>query len=77
MDEAEWAEIEAAARRRGQTVSDWVRRVLRAARREEPTGSTERRVAAVRAAAQFDFPAGDIHQMLAEIESGYSRELPE
>lgn len=77
MDEDEWAEIEAVARRRGQTVSDWVRGVLRAARRDEPTRSADRKLAALRAAMEFDAPTADIDQMLAEIASGTPTELPE
>jgi hypothetical protein len=77
MDEDEWADIEAVARRHGQTVSDWVRTTLRAARRDEPTRSADRKLAALRAAMQFDAPTADIDQMLAEIESGYRTELPE
>lgn len=77
MDEHEWADIEAVAHRHGQTVSEWVRTILRAARRDEPTRSADRKLAALRAAMQFDAPTADIGQMLAEIESGYPTELPE
>ncbi len=76
MDEREWTEIEAAARRHGQTVSDWVRVVLRAARREESSGSVDKKLAVLRAAMQFDGPTGDIGQMLSEIDRGYPRDLP-
>ena len=76
MDEHEWAEIEAVARRHGQTMSDWVRTILRAARRDEPTRAVDRKLAALRAAMQFDGPTADIDQMLAQIESGYPTELP-
>jgi hypothetical protein len=77
MDESEWEEIEAVARRCGQTVSEWVRGALRAARREEPTGPVDRKLAALRVAARFDGPTADIDQMLAEIARGRSTELPE
>ena len=77
MDEDEWTAIEAVAHQQGQTVSDWVRMALRAARRERSTGSVERKLAAIRAAVRHEFPTGDIDQMLAEIEAGYPKELPE
>lgn len=77
MDDSEWAEIEAIARRHGQTVSDWVRGALRAARRDEPSRSADRKLAALRAAVQHEGPTGDIDQINAEIASGYPTELPE
>jgi len=54
------------------SLAEWVRQALEGARREEPVGSIGQRLEAVRLAAQHEFPAGDIDQMLAEIESGYS-----
>ncbi len=71
MDERELREIQRIARRRGVTVAEWVRTVLRAARQQEPQGDTGRRLQVVRAAAQNAFPTADIDQMLAEIERGY------
>ncbi len=77
MDEAELREIRKAARAEGVTVAEWVRRSLRAARRAVPTGDPKRKLAIVRAAAQYSFPTGDIAQMLGEIERGYGSGLPE
>jgi len=70
MDESELREIRRAARRRQMTVSEWVRSVLRAARRAEPEGGPARRVDAIRAASRHAFPTADIDQMLAEIAEG-------
>jgi len=71
LDEAEWAEIRRAARARRLTVAEWVRRALRLARRQEPTGDLDRKLAAIRAGARHRFPTGDIERMLEEIERGY------
>ena len=71
LDEAELREIQKIARRRRQTVAEWVREALRAARRQEPAEPVERKLAAVREAARHAYPAPDIEQMLAEVERGY------
>lgn len=71
LDEVELDQIRAVAERHGMTVSEWVREVLRRARREEASGATERKLAAVRAAARHRFPTADIEEMLGEIERGY------
>lgn len=70
MDEAELREIRRAARRRQMTVSEWVRGVLRAARRADPGGGPTRRIEAIRAASRHAFPTAGIDQMLAEIARG-------
>ena len=72
FEEEEFERIQDAARTRGMTVAEWVRQALRAARREEPTGDVDRKLAVIRAAARHAFPAPDIEQMLDEIEKGYS-----
>ncbi len=71
LDEDEYREIERIARSHGMTVSAWVRRSLRAARRSEPTEEAGRKLEAVRSALGHEFPTADIDQMLREIESGY------
>jgi hypothetical protein len=80
LDEAEWREIQRAARAQRMTVAEWVRGTLRAARSREPLGDTRKKLDVVRAAARHTFPTADIGQMLAEIERGYlgesSRDLP-
>lgn len=73
MDDEELAEIKAAAERDGMTMSQWVRQVLRQARRGSASGDAARKLEAVRAAAAHDFPTADIDQMLDEIERGYDQ----
>lgn len=72
VDDSEFEELRRAAELRGTTVSAWVREVLRQALRAESTGDVEVRLAVVRAAARHDFPTGDVDEMLAEIERGYT-----
>ncbi|HEX9710290.1 MAG TPA: ribbon-helix-helix protein, CopG family [Candidatus Thermoplasmatota archaeon] len=71
LDEAEYRELQRAARSRGMTVSEWVRRSLREARRAEPGRDAGVKLEVVRAAAGHRFPTADIDRMLREIEQGY------
>ena len=71
LDDAELREIRQIARRHRTTVAEWVRGVLRDARRREPRGDTARKLDVVRAAVEHGFPTGDVADMLAEIERGY------
>jgi len=72
LQDPEYREIQRVARSRHMSLAEWVRQALESARREEPMGSLSRKLDAVRKAVQHDFPSGDIDQMLAEIESGYT-----
>jgi hypothetical protein len=76
LDEAEWREIQRAARAQRMTVAEWVRGALRTARRREPLGDASRKLNVVRAATRHGFPSGDIEQMLADIERGYLGQSP-
>ena len=71
IDETEYRLIRRIARRRGMTLAEWVRQVLRAACREEPLGDPDKKLAVVREAASHGYPTADIGQMLEEIASGY------
>ncbi len=71
LEEEELEAIGRVARARRMTVAEWVRGALRAAQREEPATSAERKLAVVRAATRHAFPTADIDQMIAEIELGY------
>ena len=73
MDEAEVGAYRRLAERDGLTLSEWVRQKLRRAERNEASGSLDRKLAAIRAAARHGFPTADIDQMLREVESGYRR----
>lgn len=71
IDETEYAVFHETARRNGMTLAEWVRQALRAANRQEPGASAERKLAAIRHAAGLRFPVSDIDEMLADIEAGY------
>jgi hypothetical protein len=72
VQDPEYREIQRAAHARRMSIAEWVRQVLSHARREEPLGEVEKKLAAVRAAVQHNSgPAADIETMLSEIESGY------
>ena len=71
LEESELREIQRLARRHRMTVAEWVRQALRAARRGEPRGNVGKKLQAVRAAAQYDFPTADIDEMLHQNERGY------
>ena len=70
MPDAEFDQLRRTAARHGTTVSEWVRQALRRADRGR-AGDVERKLAAVRAAGEYSFPAPDIDIMLAEVERGY------
>jgi hypothetical protein len=76
LDEAEYEEIRAAARRERMTVAEWVRHGLRKARSEEPSRSAQEKFQVLERAADYGFPAGDIDQILDDIERGRSSGLP-
>lgn len=76
LEDAEWREIQRAARAQHVTVAAWVRSALRAARRREPLGDAARKLEVVRAAARHVFPTADVEQMQAEIERGYLGGVP-
>jgi len=71
LDDEELAEIQQLARRRHQTTAAWVREALRVARDTTSYPETGRKLRAVREAASHAYPAGEIHEMLDEIERGY------
>lgn len=72
LQDEDYREIEAVARARHMTVEEWVRRALDRARRCESVADVEKKMAAVRSAAQYNFPTADIEDMLKEIERGYT-----
>ena len=71
LQDPEYREIKRAARSRQMSIAEWVRQALAHARRREPLGDVEKKLAAIRAAVKHEFPTGDIDTMLAEIEQGY------
>lgn len=71
IQDPEYREIQRAARSRRMSIAEWVRQALVLARRREPVGGANKKLEIIRAAARYDFPVGDIDDMLAEIERGY------
>jgi hypothetical protein len=71
LPDSEMEEIRRIARRERIAVGEWARRALRAARSRQPATEPHVKLKAIRKAAQHSFPAGDISQILAEIERGY------
>ncbi|MGH9791610.1 MAG: antitoxin [Candidatus Acidiferrales bacterium] len=71
LKDPEYRAIQRAARARHMSIAAWVRRALEAARRQEPVADAAKKLAALHAAVQHNFPTADIEQMLAEIEQGY------
>jgi len=72
LQDPEYREIQRVARSRQMSIAEWVRQALALARRREPLGDVEKKLAAIRAAARHESPTSDIDTMLAEIERGYS-----
>ena len=71
MDEEEFAEIEAVARRSAMSISEWVRQGLRTVRDTNPSVDVGKKLERVRISARHEFPSGEIDDMLKEIERGY------
>jgi hypothetical protein len=74
LQDPEYRDVKRAARARHMTIAAWVRQALAHARRSEPEGDVEKKLAAIRAAAAHNVGPGtevDIDTMLAEIEQGY------
>ncbi len=74
LDEAEYRDLEESARKDQVTVSEWVRRALRRAGERQPSVEAGRKLEAVRAAVEHDYPTADIEQMIREIEQGYTEQ---
>jgi hypothetical protein len=71
FEDDELRELQRVARQHRMTTAEWVRRSLRAARDADAGADTTQKLGAVRRAAAFAFPAGDIETLLEEIEQGY------
>lgn len=72
LRDPEYRAIQRAARSRHMSIAEWVRQALDLARRREPESGVDKKLGIIRAATRFDFPTGDIYNMLVEIEAGYS-----
>lgn len=72
LRDPEYREIQKAARSQHMSTAEWVRQALSVARARQSSGDVGKKLEVIRAAARHEFPTGDIDQMLAEIEKGYS-----
>lgn len=72
FDDEELAEIRRMAKRQRKTTAAWVRDALRVARDIEAYPEPEHKLRAVREALTYDYPTGDIAELLADIERGYA-----
>jgi hypothetical protein len=77
LDEAEYRELQRAARLQRVTVSEWVRQALRTLLRNTPSRAPDRKLRVVREALEHCYPAPPLDQMLREIEAGYLDQPPE
>ena len=68
MDEDEYLEIQAIARRRRMSISEWVLGALRKAMDDQP-GTTEAKLRAIVDASWHSFPTADIEIVLGELAS--------
>jgi hypothetical protein len=68
IDDCELREIQRVAGERGMSTSEWVRSSLYAALPARAELRMQAKLKAVENAMRYSFPAGDIDQMLAEIE---------
>lgn len=71
LDDEEYAALQAAARRSRSTVSAYVRRTLREARKGEPSAPITHKLLVVREAAEHGYPTGEPETIEAEIAAGY------
>jgi hypothetical protein len=53
------------------TVSEWVRRAIKDARRTQSSADPARKLEAIRTATEHSFPTADIDELLDQIEGGY------
>ena len=70
LGEEELRQFQAEARRDGMTLAEWVRQALRGRASASAAKEPGPKLAAIRAAARYEFPTADIDQMLDEIDQG-------
>ena len=67
LQDSVYQEVQRIARSRRMSLAEWVRQALELACRRQPLGDRAKKLEVVRAAAQHNYPTGDIDKMLAEI----------
>jgi hypothetical protein len=71
LKDPEYREIQRVARSRHMSLAEWVRQALESARRQEPLGTVSKKLESIRIAVQHEYPAGEVEEILSEIEAGY------
>jgi hypothetical protein len=74
LEDEELAQIRRAARRRRQSVAEWVRGALRQARAADAGRPAASKLEALHASVAHEFPTGSIEEMNEEISRDYSRQ---
>ena len=69
LDEEEYLDFQAVARRQRMSMAEWVRQSLRSAR-DNQKKTVESKLRAIAEASRYQFPTADIEVMLQEIEQG-------
>ena len=77
MEEHDLGRITVEAQKVGLTVSAWVRLQLKKVLNEYPQTDIQHKVSVLREATRHAYPAPDIDEMNAEIESGYKTGMPD
>jgi hypothetical protein len=70
LSDDEMSDIQNLAARERLTVGEWVRRILRETLKQKSVRDPAPKLAAIRRAAEYNFPTAGIDQMLREIEQG-------
>ena len=70
VKDSDYREIRRLARARHASIAEWVRQALVLAVRWESPGDVDKKLQAIRAAVQHNYPVADIDEMLAEIGKG-------
>lgn len=76
LQDPEYREVQRAARLRHMSIAQWVRQALLLARGQEPSSTIAQKLDAIRCAVRYSYPAGNVDDMLAEIERGYLGKRP-
>jgi hypothetical protein len=71
VSDAEYCEIQRAARLRRMSIAAWVQQALVQTLTGEPSREAAFKLEAIRAAARMNFPTADIDRMLEEVDRGY------
>ena len=71
LEPREYRSFQQLAREAGLSLGEWVRQALRKIAAGRSKKSVHEKLEHIRRFSQYQFPSGDIEQILAEIEKGY------